>query len=163
VAPDGGVDRLVLRRDPPGHHGQSSRADEFALLRAADAAGLPVPHVRWCEDDAASLGSPFFVMEFVEGETLARRLLRDAEYAALPGQLAAALARIHGIDPGLPELAFLARPPSDTTPAEAELARYDQIYRAITPDPHPALELAFRWLASRIPAPAGVRVVHGDF
>ena len=106
-------------------------------------------------------------MDFVDGETLARRLLRDAEYAsaraALPGQLAGALARIHAIDPTLPELAFLPRPPSGASPAAAELARYEQIYRAITPDPHPALELAFRWLASRTPAPATPRVVHGDY
>ena len=160
-------ERLVLRRDPPGHHVQSSRRDEFALLRAAQAAGLPVPRVLWCEADGAALGSPFFVMEFVEGETLARRLLRDGEYAparaALPGQLAAALARIHTIDPAEPTLAFLPRPPVDESPAAAELARQEQMYRAVTPDPHPALELAFRWLAARLPSPATPTVVHGDY
>src|SRR5213079_2104389 len=132
--PDGRVERLVLRRDPPGHHVQSSRRDEFALLRAAAAAGLPVPRVRWCEEDAAVLGAPFFVMEFVEGETLARRLLRDAEYAAAR----AALAGIHALDPALPDLAFLPRPPAGETPAAAELARYEQIFRAVAPEPHPA-------------------------
>jgi len=146
---------------------QSSRRDEFALLGAAANAGLPVPRVRWCEDDPAVLGSPFFIMAFVEGETLARRLLRDPEYAparaALPAQLAAALAGIHRIDPGLPALAFLPRPPADETPAAAELARYEQIYRAIAPDPHPTLELAFRWLAPRTRGPRAVTVVHGDF
>ena len=167
VLPGGAVERLVLRRDPPGHHVQSSRRDEFALLRAAHAAGLAVPRVRWCEEDAALLGSPFFLMDFVEGETLARRLLRDAEYApartALPAQLAAALVGIHAIDPGLPDLVFLPRPAADATPAAAELARYEQIFRAITPDPHPALELAFRWLAPEPPAPATLTVVHGDY
>ena len=157
----------MLRRDPPGHHVQSSRRDEFALLAAAGAAGLPVPRVRWCEEDVAVLGAPFLVMDFVEGETLARRLLRDAEYvaarAALPQQLAAALAGIHALDPALPALAFLARPPAGETPAAAELARYEQIFRAITPDPHPALELALRWLAPHPPAPAALTVVHGDY
>lgn len=167
VGKDGTRERLVLRRDPPGHQVQSSRREEFALLRAADDAGLPVPRVRWCEEDGAILGAPFFVMDFVAGETLARRLLRDAEYAparaALPAQLADALARIHRIDVGAAELAFLPRPPADETPARAELARYEQIYRAITPDPHPVLELAFRWLARRPPAPRALGVVHGDF
>ncbi|HLY38532.1 MAG TPA: phosphotransferase family protein [Candidatus Binatia bacterium] len=167
VRAEGDRERLVLRRDPPGQYLQSSRRDEFALLRAAAASGLPVPRVRWCEDDPAVLGSAFFVMDFVAGETLARRLLRDAEYAsaraALPAQLADALARIHRIDPGLPDLAFLPRPAPDETPAAAELARYEQIYRAIAPDPHPALELAFRWLASRGPAPRALTVVHGDY
>jgi len=146
---------------------QSSRRDEFALLAAALEAGLPVPRVRWCEDDPTVLGSPFFIMDFVEGETLARRLLRDAEYAparaALPAELADALARIHAIDVRRPELAFLPRPAGDETPAAAELARYEQIYRTITPDPHPALELAFRWLAPRRPLAARITVVHGDY
>src|SRR5207247_1092819 len=96
-----------------------------------------VQRVRWCEEDAAVLGSPFFVMDFVAGETLARRLLRDAEYAparaALPGQLAAALAGIHALDARAPELAFLPRPPADAAPAAAELARHEQLYRAVPP------------------------------
>jgi aminoglycoside phosphotransferase (APT) family kinase protein len=167
VLADGARERLVLRRDPPGHHVQSSRREEFALLRAAGAAGLPVPRVRWCEEDPSILDAPFFVMDFVQGETLARRLLRDAEYAparaALPGQLATALARIHALEPVTPDLAFLPRPPAGATPAGAELARYEEIYRAISPDPHPALELAFRWLVARPPAPRKVTIVHGDF
>ena len=165
--PGGRSERLVLRRDPPGHQMQNSRAAEFALLGAAATAGIPVPRVRWCETDPAVLGAAFFVMDFVPGETLARRLLRDAEYAparaALPGQLAEALARIHAIDPAAPALAGLPRPSEGEPPAAAELARYEQIYRAIAPDPHPALELAFRWLAARLPPPGAPRLVHGDF
>ena len=157
--------RLVLRRDPRGHQVQSSRREEFALLTAARAAGVPVPEVRWCEEDAGVLGAPFLVMEFVAGETLARRLLRDAEYAparrALPAELARALARIHAMDAA--SLPFLVRPPEGESPAAVELARYEQIYRAITPDPHPALELALRWLGRRPPMPARLAVVHGDF
>jgi aminoglycoside phosphotransferase (APT) family kinase protein len=167
VVADDVRERLVLRRDPAGHHVQSSRREEFALLRMAAAAGVPVPRVRWCEEDPGILDAPFFVMDFVEGETLARRLLRDAEYAgarvALPGQLAAALAGIHALCATSPELAFLPRPAEGESPAAAELARYEQIYRAITPDPHPALEIAFRWLGRTPPAPRAIGMVHGDF
>ena len=167
MPPGGAVEHLVLRRDPPGHQVHSSRRDEFALLAAAHAAGLRVPRVRWCEEDAGVLGSPFFVMDFVAGETLARRLLRDAEYApartALPGQLAAALAGIHALDARAPGLAFLPRPPVDATPAAAELERHEQLYRAVTLDPHPALELALRWLAAAPPGPRAETLVHGDF
>jgi aminoglycoside phosphotransferase (APT) family kinase protein len=106
-------------------------------------------------------------MDFVAGETLARRLLRDAEYAparsALPAQLARALAGIHGLDADAPGLAFLPRPPAGATPAAAELARHEELYRAVTLDPHPALELAFRWLGAAPPAPRALAVVHGDF
>jgi aminoglycoside phosphotransferase (APT) family kinase protein len=167
VRADGGREALVLRRDPPGHWTQGSRREEFELLRAAAAAGVPVPRVRWCEDDAAVLGGGFFVMDLVAGETLARRLLRDAEYAAaraaLPAQLAAALARIHRMDPDAPSLAFLARPAPEERPSAAELVRFEQLYRAVAPDPHPVLELAFRHLGAAPPVPPARTVVHGDF
>ena len=167
ATPDGGAERLVLRRDPPGHVIETSRRQEFLLLREAAAAGVPVPRVRWCEDAPAVLGAPFFVMDYVEGETLARRLLRDAEYAparaALPEQLATALARVHAIDLDAPALGFLARPPAEASPAAVELARYESLFRALAPEPHPAFELALRWLAARLPATDRRTLVHGDY
>jgi aminoglycoside phosphotransferase (APT) family kinase protein len=168
AVPAGGTPvRLVLRRDPPGHHVHTSRQGEFRLLEAAGSAGVPVPRVRWCEEDAGVFGAPALIMDFVPGETLARRLLRDAEFAparaALPGQLAAALARIHAMDVAAPALASLPGAPVGEPAAAAELARYEQIFRAIAPDPHPALELAFRWLAARVPGLGAACLVHGDF
>ncbi len=162
VRPGVAPERLVLRRDPPGHVIESSRQTEFALLRSAAAAGVPVPRVRWCEDATG------FVMDFVAGETLARRLLRDAEYAparaALPEQLAAALVRIHtGMDAADAAFASLPRPAGDVGPAAAEVERYRQIFEGIAPDPHPAIELGFRWLGRRLPAPRRATIVHGDF
>ena len=83
---------------------ESSRKLEFDLLRAAEAAGVPVPRVRWCGGDDPVLGASFFVMDFVEGETIGRKILRDAALATarsvLPEQLADAAARIHTIDAG---------------------------------------------------------------
>ena len=164
---DGREERLVLRRDPVGHVIESSREGEFALLQAAAAAGVPVPRVRWAENDPAVLGAAFFVMDFVDGETIGKRLVRDAEFAGarrvLPEQIATALARIHAIDTGLPALGFLARTRPERAPAQVELERYRDILRSIAPEPHPALELAIRWLGQRIPRPEAHTVVHGDF
>lgn len=158
---------LVLRRDPAGAAVQTVRPDEFLLLRAAAAAGVPVPRVHWLEDDPATLGAPFFVMDRVAGETIARRLLRDPEYAearrVMPAQLGRILARIHRIDYRQHQLAFLAAPAEHESPARNELERYEQIFRFITPDPHPTFELAIRWLQQRIPAGAERVVVHGDY
>jgi aminoglycoside phosphotransferase (APT) family kinase protein len=158
---------LVLRRDLPTRPGQTSRRDEFSLLQAAHADGVPVPKVHWLGDDTETLGAPFFLMDRVEGETLARRLLRDDEYAqarqVMTAQLGRVLARIHRIDRSRHGLGFLNEPPPDTTPAEGELDRHEQIFRFIAPEPHPAFELAIRWLRQRTP-PGGQRVlVHGDY
>jgi aminoglycoside phosphotransferase (APT) family kinase protein len=153
----------VLRRDPPGHVIESSRRLEFDLLRVAESAGVPVPRVRWCGEDDPVLGSSFFVMDFVEGETIGRKILRDDAFATardvLPEELAAAAARIHTIDAG----AFGLRAPAGESPGAAEIARYAEILHGIAPDPHPALELAIRWLGVRLPAPRAATLVHGDY
>lgn len=158
---------LVLRRDPPKAAVGGQRRDEFILLQAADAEGVPVPRMRWLADERDTLGAPFFLMDRIDGETLARRLLRDEQYAearrVMTAQLGRILARIHQIDRQAHHLSFLMEPPADQTAAANEIERFEQIYRAIAPDPHPAFELAFRWLRLRLPDGNPRVVVHGDY
>jgi aminoglycoside phosphotransferase (APT) family kinase protein len=148
---DGSTRQLVLRRDRPGGMTAGSPAPEEALLRAAAAAGVPVPAI-------VAGGDGYLVTEHVEGETIARRILRDDVYAPARAVLAAqcgdALARIHSI-------------PASSV---AGLRGGDQVamFRDVldsTGQPHPAFELAFRWLEANRPSPTpgGDRVVHGDF
>lgn len=156
---------LVLRMDPRGGPVATERALECRLLQAAFASGVPVPEVKFEGDD--SLGAPFFLMERIEGETIPRRLLRDEQYAEarrlMPGQLAQILARIHRIPYERWGLEALPSPPPDRSPAEGEVDRYEQVYRAIALEPHPAFELAFRWLRQRLPSGGERALVHGDF
>jgi aminoglycoside phosphotransferase (APT) family kinase protein len=158
---------LVLRRDPPGSAVETRRCDEFELLRAALAEGVPVPKVYWLADEAETLGAPFLLMERIDGETIARRLLRDDVYAearrVMTAQLGRILAAIHRIDRAKHRLGFLVEPPAGESGAQGELDRYEQIFRFITPDPHPTFELAFRWLRQRLPPGNRRVVVHGDF
>jgi aminoglycoside phosphotransferase (APT) family kinase protein len=158
---------LVLRRDPGPTVMSSSRREEFVLLQVLGREGVPVPRVHWLGDETTTLGARFFVMERVEGETIARRLLRDAEYAEarqrMTAQLGEIMARIHRIDPAAHGLDFLVAPPPGTSAAAAEVERYEQIYRSIAPEPHPAFELAFRWLARHLPPDGRRAIVHGDY
>jgi len=159
---------LVLRKDPAGRVGDGGdRATEFRVLRAAHAGGVAVPRVRWASGDAAVLGAPFFLMDRVAGETLPRRLLREERYAGaravLPAQLGAQLARIHALDLAQPDLAALARPPADRSPARVEVERTAQGLRELAVEPHPVLDLAERWLLERAPEPPRVTLVHGDY
>ena len=167
---DGGVERLplVLRRDPPGRVGDGGdRGLERRVLRAALAGGVPVPRVHWGSGDASLLGSPFFLMDRVAGETLPRRLLRDERYAAaraaMAGELGAILARIHALDLAQADLAGLAAPPRDRSPARAEVERVAAGVRALAVEPHPVLDLAERWLLERAPEPQRRALVHGDY
>lgn len=156
-----GTQHLVLRRDPPYLVGSGPTAGgmplEARLFEAASAGGVPVPKLRCFGDaDPDVLESGFLVMDLVEGETIARKILRDEPYAgarvALVRQLGAALARLHAIPiakvAGLEELDRLAR------------------YRTVLDTleyASPTFELAFRWLQEHRPSGHRRAIVHGDF
>jgi aminoglycoside phosphotransferase (APT) family kinase protein len=155
---------LILQRERPGGRrlANGGMGTEAALLRAAAAEGVPVPAVVATDADAdggGDLGPAWMVVERAEGETIARKILRDVEYApALPklaGQCGTALAGIHRIDPGpIPGLA-----------GGDQVAQLRAALDAVG-EPHPAFELGFRWMDAHRPAGAGAgpdRVVHGDF
>jgi aminoglycoside phosphotransferase (APT) family kinase protein len=149
--------KLVLRRDPVGAPARSDRSGEVVLLEAAEAAGVPVPKVLWTTD----LGSPGFIMEHVDGETIARRILRDDEYAEARPRMAAQcgeiLARIHAIPT---EGLHLDEP--TMKPADVVLDQYTNVLDSLG-EPHPAFELALRWLRRNPPPSQRVTLVHGDF
>jgi len=156
---------LVLRMDPRAEAGLMSRETEYALLKAAHEEGVPVATVYVMGDE--SLGAPGFLMERVEGETIARKLLRDEKYAearkVMTGQLGAILARIHAIPLGKHGLDALPSPAPGRSAAETEVDKFEATYRAITPEPHPAFELAFRWLRQDLPPSTETTLVHGDY
>jgi aminoglycoside phosphotransferase (APT) family kinase protein len=146
---------LILRRDPPGRPGlPGSMRREADAMRACTRAGLRAPEVL-LDDDGTALGTAGLIMGHVPGETLARRILRDDEYAnaraVLVGQLGEFLAGLHAIDaaevPGAEEV--------------DELARYWTSYEHI-PDRSPTFEKAYSWLAANRPPRTATTLVHGD-
>jgi len=162
VHPDGDIG-AILRRAPKGYGAAPSRAagldNEAVLMRLAFEAGVPSPrvlHVLQPEDD---LGTGF-IMARIAGETIARKILRDAQYVAarplLARQLGAIAAGIHGLPrdkwPALREMT-----------ATRELAEIEREYRSFN-WPRPVFDLALRWLRDHDPGPPeAVTLVHGDF
>ncbi|MFP5256049.1 MAG: phosphotransferase family protein [Acidimicrobiia bacterium] len=147
---------LVLQLVRPGTvSGGPGLPGEAALMRAAADLGVPVPTVL-ADDAGAALGSPCLVTERLHGETIARKLLRDDEWATartrLVAQAGAALAAIHRIDPAVaPQL----QDGDQLAQLRQMLDGFDQ--------PLPAFELALRWLAAHRPPRPRTAVVHGDF
>lgn len=154
--------RLILRRAPQGRQPSSlavGLATEAALIRLAAEAGVPVPTVRHVLVPGDDLGEGF-ITDFVEGETIARKILRDPAFDGIRPHLARRcgeiLARIHAIDPArLPVLRSCG--------AAAQLAELAALYRGAD-WPKPVFDYALRWLAARTPPdPAQMVLVHGDF
>ncbi|WP_233355968.1 phosphotransferase family protein [Henriciella aquimarina] len=160
---NGTPETLILRRAPEGTESTPDSAaiglpNEAKLIRAAEAEGVPVPSVIHVLEPDEGLGEGFF-MSRVEGETIARRILRNDEYAqargALPAQCGKALAGIHSIrvdgDPALKVSTGLD-----------QLTYYEDIYQS-TGACRPIFDLAMVWLRENAPAPLEAVLVHGDF
>lgn len=169
VAFDGGAlpgrQALVLRSDAPSGVAVSlSRAQEFAVLRAARAAGVAVPEPLWLCEDPAVLGRPFYVMRRLEGVAAGHRIVKDralgGDRGALAERLGRELARIHAIVPPRPDLAFLAPPGAD--PARAAVHRYRAYLDALR-RPWPGLEWGLRWCERHAPPPGEIVLLHQDF
>lgn len=149
---------LILQRQRDG--AVRPMTTEVAVLRAAHEGGVAVPEVVVDGGASTALGNPFMVVRAVEGETIARKILRDDTFAharqVLVGDLAAALARLHSIDPS--NIAGL--------PATDQVAQYrttlDDLNASLD-QAHPTFELAFRWLEANRPESARRSLVHGDF
>jgi aminoglycoside phosphotransferase (APT) family kinase protein len=159
----GGKVGAILRRSPKGYGASPTRAAgldaEARLMQLAHNAGLPSPkvmHVLRPQDD---LGTGF-IMQRIEGETIARKILRDEQFAEarpmLARQLGKVAAGIHGL-------------PRDQLPTLREMSSTSEIseigreYRSFD-WPRPVFELALRWLRDHDPGPSKeVTLVHGDF
>ncbi len=83
AGPEAGKHQYVLRRDQGGTIADDalSREDEFRLLEIVHQAGVAVPRPRWVCTDPAVLGAPFLIMDRLEGESVGRRVVRDAALA----------------------------------------------------------------------------------
>jgi aminoglycoside phosphotransferase (APT) family kinase protein len=160
---EAGDRRWVLRRDPEGSVSLVPIEDEYALISLALRAGVPVPEPLAAEPKSGRFGSAGMLMSFVEGTSVAPRILRKPEYrgarARLPAQLADALARLHSIEPA--ELADVL-PATGPDPALAQIDEWERQLDEIG-EPLPAVELGLRWLRAHTPEPAEPHLVHGDF
>ena len=155
--------RWVLRRDPEGSVSRVPIGDEFTLIELARDAGVPVPQPIFLEPAGGRLGTAAMLVSFVDGTSVAPRILRKDEFARaraeLPEQLARALAGIHSIDPS--SLGGVLPQPG-ANPALDQLEEWERQLDEIG-EPLPAVELGLRWLRANAPDPVEPRLVHGDF
>lgn len=71
VSTQAGDWKLVLRKKPPGQVLSSAHAvdREYAVLQALQGSNVPVPRARLLCKDAEVIGTPFYVMDFVQVPT----------------------------------------------------------------------------------------------
>ncbi|MEO9135153.1 MAG: phosphotransferase family protein [Casimicrobiaceae bacterium] len=156
---------FVLRTDSPSSVSASlTRAQEYAVLRVANTAGVIAPKPLFLCRDADVIGREFFVMECLPGVAAGHRLTREASLVpdadVLAYALGANLARIHAIRPPAAELASLPAPRAN--PALAVIGDY-RAYLDRLSDTYPALEWGLRWCERYAPASFDVTLIHRDY
>lgn len=168
----GGARRtLALRSDAASSlPGSLARRAEFPIIEAAVAAGVATPAVHWLSEGLVTEGTSSYFMDWVDGTTIGRKVLRDADLAAarekLPAQLAGELAKIHSITPQTAPNLRIRMPGAEDVHAVGASQMWLRMHRDALDrmsDARPALELAVRWLRDNEPAPAPLGLCHGDF
>ena len=154
---------FVLRGDPPPEIAalESDRDAEWALLSDLTALGtVRMPAARWYVDDERAFGTKAIFIDFVEGGSLQMTFDDGRDPAATVAPLVEAMASVSAVEP--------AQVPSLPAPADWD-AHIDALidrWRSLA-DTHcesvPFIRHIAAWLRRRKPAPAPLRLAHGDF
>jgi aminoglycoside phosphotransferase (APT) family kinase protein len=160
-----GDTRCVLRRKPPGNLLPSAHAvdREFRVIRALEPTPVPVPHVFVYCEDADVIGTPFYVMEHVDGLVYRQHDLPDVEpptRGAIYDELNRVAAELHRLDPAAIGLADFGRPGNYCA---RQIARWTKQYRASEGETIEAMERLIDWLPAHTPATEPFGLTHGDY
>jgi len=151
--------KMILRRGS-GIEGPLAikTADEARIQKEVIKVGAPVPKILAVSKNEEELGDSY-IMHFVEGESIARKILRDKEYKkALPilaYQCGEAIAKIHNVD--INNFSFLPK-----KPAKDQLEDLYSTYQSFE-QPSPVFEYAYLWLKEQDFGNFQESLVHGDF
>ncbi len=164
--------KLVTRVAPAAEDVQvfpTYRLDhQFEVIRkVGEITDVPVPTVRWLESTGEVLGTPFFVMDYVDGVvppdvmpyTFGNNWFADApveRQRELQDSTVEVLAKLHSIPNAEHKFSFLAEGQSGDTALRKHFNWVRSWYDFAVPDigPSPLLERTFTWLQDNWPAGA---------
>ena len=157
----------VLRRKPPGKllPGAHAVEREARVMSALGAQGFPVPRVHGLCEDEDLIGTPFFVMDLVDGRIVWEASfpgLSPADRAAHFDAMNATIARLHGYDPETIGLGDFGRASGFV---ERQVARWSKQYESdVEAGRIPAMDRLADWLRDNLPDDsARTSIVHGDY
>jgi aminoglycoside phosphotransferase (APT) family kinase protein len=160
---------LILRRPPLGAILQSAHdMGREARVQAALRAGtpVPVPRIVYADLEGRVTGTPFYVMEKVEGHVIRDELppgfaASSADRVALADGLIDVLVALHEVDPVAVGLADYGRPVGFV---ERQIGRWMAQWERSKAQDLPAIDELARRLRRALPQSAArACIVHGDF
>jgi aminoglycoside phosphotransferase (APT) family kinase protein len=156
--------RYVLRKKPAGRLLPSAHAveREYCVMKALADSGVPVPRMHCLCEDPSVIGTPFYVMEFVEGRIFWDPALPELDRAArtaMYDDVNRVVAALHRVDPAAVRLSDFGRPGNFV---RRQVERWTQQYRASATETIPAMERLIEWLPEHLPEDTTTTIFHGD-
>lgn len=157
--------RLVLRKKPEGEVLPSAHAvdREYRVMRALADTALPVPPTVLYHAGSEVVGTPFYLMDRVEGRVFADNALpglAPTERRAIYLAMAETLAQLHRVDWRAAGLADFGR---EGQFFQRQLRRWTQQWALSKTRENPAIDQLLAWLGAHMPDDDTTALTHGDF
>jgi aminoglycoside phosphotransferase (APT) family kinase protein len=157
---------VVLRRPPRGPLPPSAHdvLREARLLRALEPTPVRAPRVLAVCDDPGVIGSPFYVMERLEGEVVTSQIPpafdTPAERQRMAEELIDALVELHAVDWRAVGLEGFGKPSGYL---ERQLRRFIGLWEHNRTREIPEVASVGEWLRVNMPESLPATIVHGDY
>ena len=132
-------------------------------MRALADTDVPTAEMLALSEDPEVIGTPFYVMEHVDGRIFWNVQLPELEpdeRSALYDELARVLAAIHRVDLDAAGLRDYGRPDAYVA---RQIERWTGQYRASQTSEIEAMDRLIEWLPAHVPADEATTLVHGDY
>ena len=156
---------FVLRRKPPGILLPSAHAvdREYKVITALQNTEVPVPKTYGLCEDADIIGTPFFVMDFLDGTVYWDLLLSEKspqERMEIYANKNKVIAELHNVDYESVGLSNYGKPGNYIA---RQVSRWTKQYLASETENIPAMNNLIDWLPPNIPDEDETSIVHGDY
>ncbi len=160
-----GDERAVLRKKPPGELLKSAHQvdREHRVMAALRDSDVPVPAMLHMCEDASVIGTPFYLMQWIEGRVITDGSLPNisvSDRGRLYEELVRILAALHSIDPSAVGLSDFGRPGNYYT---RQISRWSRQYEASKTEDIAAMDALMQWLPEHVPESDQSGIVHGDY
>jgi len=156
---------FVLRKKPAGDLLPSAHAidREYRVMKALQGTAVPVPEMLVYGEDPSLIGTPFYVMPFLNGRVLFDQTLpgmTPKQRGAVYANMNRAIAELHRLDPQAIGLGDYGKAGNYFG---RQIRRWSQQYRENHTERIASLEHLIDWLPERVPDGDLTTIVHGDY
>jgi aminoglycoside phosphotransferase (APT) family kinase protein len=160
-----GQQRYVLRKKPPGPLLPSAHAvdREYRFMQALQSSDVPVPKLCVFSEDVDVVGTPFYIMEYLDGRVIVDQslpALSKEDRTLVYRDMNRVIAALHTVDYAQVGLDTFGKPGNYFG---RQIARWSRQYKEANTEDIAELHALIDWLPANIPAGEQTSIVHGDY